>query len=215
MTALFHRLLLVLAQFGRDELVKQIEYLKIENEILRSRLPKHIRTTPAERAGLLEYGKRLGDSIKELITIVTPHTFMRWVQDEDKVVPKRVRKGGRSPIPDTIRELVVRIAHESGVGYSKILGELKKLGIRISRTFIHNILKEEGIHPDSRRVTGTWDHFLKRHAKTLWATDFAVKKVWTVTGLIDYYILFFIHVETRRVIVCPVTAHPDTEWMKQ
>jgi hypothetical protein len=81
MMVLFQRLLLVLAQFGQDELVKQIEYLKVENEILRSRLPKHIRTTPAERARLLEYGKRLGDAIKELVTIVTPRTFMRWMAE--------------------------------------------------------------------------------------------------------------------------------------
>jgi hypothetical protein len=58
---LFHRLLWVLAQFGQDELVRQIEYLKVENEILRSRLPKNIRTTPAEWARLREYGKRLGE----------------------------------------------------------------------------------------------------------------------------------------------------------
>jgi putative transposase len=104
MIALFQRLL-VLAEFGQDELVKQIEYLKLENEILRSRLPKHIRTTPAERARLIECGKRLGDAIKELITIVTPRTFMRWMQDEGKEAPKLVKKGGRPAISDTIREL--------------------------------------------------------------------------------------------------------------
>lgn len=214
MTGLFYRVLWVLAQFGQDELVKQIEYLKVENEILRSRLPKNIRTTPAERARLLAYGKRLGDAIKELITIVTPRTFMRWVQEEGNKPNKRNRKGGRQPIPDAIRKLVIRIARETGVGYSKILGELKKLGIRVSRTSIHNILKEEGLHPDSRGAD-MWDNFIKRHARTLWATDFATKKVWTLGGLMDYYILFFIHIETRRVIICPVTAHPDTEWMKQ
>jgi hypothetical protein len=38
MTALFQRLLFILAQFGQDELVRQIAYLKVENEILRSRV---------------------------------------------------------------------------------------------------------------------------------------------------------------------------------
>ncbi|QNN23304.1 transposase family protein [Planctomycetales bacterium ZRK34] len=137
------------------------------------------------------------------------------MQAEGNEAPKPVKQGGRPVISDTIRELVIRIARESGVGYSNILGELKKLGISISRTSIHNILIAEGLYPDPRRVTGTWENFIKRHAKTLWATDFATKKVLALGGFVDYFILFFIHIETRQVIVCPVTAHPDTEWMKQ
>ena len=134
-----------------------------------------IRTTPAERSRLLEYGKRLGDTIKELITIVTPRTFMRWVQAEDSKAPKRLKNGGRPAISDTIRELVIRIARETGVGYSKILGELKKLGIhKISRTTVINILKEEGLDPGPNRGRGSWDEFLKIHAKTLWACAFSL-----------------------------------------
>ena len=34
-------------------------------------------------------------------------------------------------------------------------------------------------------------------------------------GLITYYVLFFIHRESRRVSVAGFTRHPTEEWMKQ
>ena len=47
------------------------------------------------------------------------------------------------------------------------------------------------------------------------ATDFFTVEVLTVRGLITYYVLFFIHVESRRICVAGVTRHPDQEWMAQ
>ena len=34
-------------------------------------------------------------------------------------------------------------------------------------------------------------------------------------GLVTYYVLFFIHLESRRVDVAGITVHPDEPWMKQ
>ena len=39
------------------QLIDRIQYLKAENEILRARLPKHIKITPTERARLIRWGK--------------------------------------------------------------------------------------------------------------------------------------------------------------
>jgi transposase InsO family protein len=49
----------------------------------------------------------------------------------------------------------------------------------------------------------------------LWATDFFTTEVWTLGGLVTYYILFFIHLETRQVHIAGVTSHPHEAWMKQ
>ena len=49
----------------------QIQYLKAENNILRSRCNLKIMTTPQERTTLLQYGLPLGDSLKDIIGIVT------------------------------------------------------------------------------------------------------------------------------------------------
>jgi putative transposase len=80
---------------------------------------------------------------------------------------------------------------------------------------VRNILKAEGLDPGPKRGEGSWDEFIKRHAATLWATDFFSKKVWTARGPVDVFVLFFIHVGSRRVYLSGVTAHPNGQWMKQ
>ena len=37
----------------------------------------------------------------------------------------------------------------------------------------------------------------------------------TLRGLVTYYMLFFIHLESRRVDVAGITVHPDERWMQQ
>ena len=67
MTRLVHPLLLLIARATEKELVRMIEYLKTENKILRSKLPKRIEVTPAERAKLAKVGEQLGKKVRELI----------------------------------------------------------------------------------------------------------------------------------------------------
>jgi hypothetical protein len=47
------------------------------------------------------------------------------------------------------------------------------------------------------------------------ATDFFTTEVWTTCGLVTYYILFFIHLASRKVHVAGVTPHPSARWMTQ
>src|SRR5256886_6580861 len=46
-------------------------------------------------------------------------------------------------------------------------------------------------------------------------TDFFTVEVLTLRGLITYYVLFFIHLESRRICLAGVTRHPNQEWMEQ
>ena len=46
-------------------------------------------------------------------------------------------------------------------------------------------------------------------------TDFFTTEVLTLRGLVTYYVLFFIHLECRRVDIAGITVHPDERWMKQ
>jgi putative transposase len=205
---------MLIARATEKELVLYIEYLKAENRILRNKLPKRIHVSPAERSKLLKLGVRLGPAIKELITIVHSRTFARWVS-ESRSGAKR-RKRGRPRKPEEVRELIVRMAKDTGWGYRRIHGELKKLRIHnISRSTVARVLKENGFDPGPKRGEGTWHEFVRRHMKTLWATDFFTKTVWTLRGPVTYYILFFIHIETRRVHIAGVTSNPDGVWMVQ
>lgn len=108
---------------------------------------------------------------------------------------------GRKGTPESIREIVVRLAKETGWGYGRIVGELKKLRIQcVGRTTVRKILKEEGIHPGPQRGPGTWHEFVKTHAETLWQADFFTKPVVTKTGIKQAFVLAILHVNSRRVI---------------
>jgi transposase InsO family protein len=56
---------------------------------------------------------------------------------------------------------------------------------------------------------------LRTHLDVLVATDFFTAEVWTLGGLVTYYVLFFIHLGTREVHVAGVTPHPNQAWMMQ
>ncbi len=196
----YPHLLKTLLNTDEHHLRAKVQFLKAENEILRSRLPKQIRTTPAERARLIRLSKPLGSTIIELITVVSPRTFTRWMSSGG-AKGKRIarKKTGRRQVPEPIQRLVLRIAEETGAGYTKIRGELKKLGIRISRKTIKNILKRNGMTPDPHRGEGKWDQFLKMHIQTLWACDFICANVWALKGLRQYWMVLFIHLGSRRI----------------
>lgn len=65
------------------------------------------------------------------------------------------------------------MAKDSSWGYRRIFGEMKKLRIKVSRSTVARVLKENGFDPGPKRGEGTWDEFIRRHLKTLWACDCA------------------------------------------
>ena len=150
---------MVILNFSENQLAQIIEYLREENKILRGKLPKRITLTDREKARLVKYGKTLGSGIRSVVTIVSPRTFLRWVKGE-KVAGKSKRKPGRPKTDIEVRDLILKIARETGWGFTRILGELKKLGVRVSRTTVLNILTEAGNRdpnnsPSRRRRIGS------------------------------------------------------------
>jgi putative transposase len=205
------RLLILLAHASERELARHVQHLKHENRVLRARLPEHIKTTPAERARLLKYGLPVGPAINELITIVTPGTFHRWVREAQDQKRKKVGKVGRPKTPLDIKKLILKIARDTDWGYTRVLGELRKLtSQRISRQTVANIMRKAGLEPGPQRGEKTWDEFVKMHAHTLWQRDFFAKRAWTLRGLRYLYVLVFLNVATRKVFVTKATEHPNT-----
>ena len=79
-----------------------------------------------------------------------------------------------------------------------------------------NILKRHSISPaPKRKQTTPWKEFIRTHMDMLVATDFFTAEVWTLGGLVTYYVLFFIHLSSRKVQVAGVTPHPNEAWMVQ
>jgi hypothetical protein len=161
MLRLTQKLLAFLGAADDLELAQQIQFLKVENKIMRSKLPERVSLTEQERKRLLKFGKLVGAAIKELITIVSPRTFARWLsgESESKRAAKKLNSPGRPRTPEEIRDLIVRLADENAWGYTRILGELKKLGIGgVSRSTIANILKEYGFETAPKRGERTILH---------------------------------------------------------
>src|SRR6184192_4086620 len=103
-----------------------------------------------------------------------------------------------------------------GGGYDRIVGAMANLGHRLSDQTVGNILRRHDIPPaPKRKQTTSWKDFIRAHMAVLVATDFFTVEVLTLKGLITYYVLFFIHLESRRICLAGVTRHPDQEWMEQ
>ena len=215
MGRIFQPLLFMLARCTRNELIRHIEFLKTENEMLRARIPyQKITLTPVERARLLKLGEAIGPAIKQLLSIVTHQTYLRWRRMIAKQPPRW--RMGRPKTPPEVEALVLKIARETGWGYTRILGELRKLGMtKISRQTVVNILKRHGLEPGPKRGPGTWDELLKMHAETLWQCDFFSKRVISRYRIRQVFALVFINVATRRVHVSACTGSPTTEWVAE
>jgi len=62
------------------------------------------------------------------------------------------------------------------------------------------VLRRYGLPPaPERKRTTTWAAFIRTHVDLLACTDFLTAEVLTLRGLVTYYVLFYIHLESRRV----------------
>jgi transposase InsO family protein len=204
-----------------QELLLRNEYLVTENRLLRQQITGRVYLTNGERRSLAEIGKRLGkQALEEIATIVKPDTILAWHRKlaAQKFDGSARRKApGRPSIDAELEALVVRMAQENrSWGYDRIVGALQHLGYTISDQTVGNILKRHGIPPaPERKKTTTWKEFIRTHMDVLVATDFFTTEVWTLGGLVTYYVLFFIHLASRKVYIAGITPYPDQHWMMQ
>jgi transposase InsO family protein len=204
-----------------EELLLRNEYLTAENRILRAQIKGRMQLTDVERQTLAEIAKKLGKkALEDVAQIVKPDTILAWQRKlaANKFDGSARRKSpGRPRVEKELEDLVVKMAKENrGWGYDRLASALAHLGYEISDQTVGNILKRRGIPTaPERRETTTWKAFIRTHMDVLWATDFFTTEVWTLGGLVTYYILFFIHVESRQVHIAGVTPHPNETWMKQ
>jgi transposase InsO family protein len=127
------------------------------------------------------------------------------------------RKRGRPRTAGWIRGQVIAMARENpDWGCARIAGQIKSLGGKVSTETVRSILRAHNLDPTPERTSqGTWAQFLGRHWEALWATDFFTVDVLTFTGVMNYYVCFFIELHTRRVVIGGITTNPDGEFMKQ
>jgi hypothetical protein len=146
--------------------------------------------------------------------LVTPGTVLRWHKRLATHRWQQPRAPGRPPIGQDLVELIVRLAEDNhSWGYTRIQGELRRLGHRVAAATIRKTLRTHRLPPAPTRSTDhTWRAFLRAHAKTLLACDFFHVDLVDLTRV---YVFFVIECQTRRVHVLGVTRYPNAAWVTQ
>jgi putative transposase len=176
-----------------------------------------MRLTDEQRRRLAAVGAPLGRRLlAKIAAIVTADTILRWHRH---LISRKwtysTRRSGRPSVLPEIRRLVMRMASENpSWGCTRLQGALKNLGHRVARSAIATILKQQGNPPSGERPT-PWAVFLNAHWGAFVAADFFTTEVWTVRGLITYYTLFVIELNTRRVRIVGSTPYPDEAFVLQ
>jgi len=205
-----------------EHLIHRNEYLLAENRILHGRVKDRMLFTDSERITLARAARPIGRAVlQEIATLVTPDTLLRWHRRlVENITPPQTGKRagpGRPATDAAVVELVLRMARENpSWGYDRIAGALAQLGYTISGTTIGNILKQHGVEPaPDRRRRMPWSEFIAAHKDVLLGCDFFTREVWTLVGPVTCYVLFFIHVASRKVYVAGMTRNPNEQWMQQ
>jgi putative transposase len=212
-----------------QELLGRNEYLAAENRIMKAQLKGRLKLSDAKREALGEIGHRLGSKVlADVATIAQPDTILGWYRKlvACKFDGSRARRGsGRPRIKREVEQLIIREAEQLIIrmasenrdwGYDRIAGALANLGYQISDQTVGNVLRRHGLPPaPERKRTTTWAAFVRTHLALLAGTDFFTAEVLTLRGLVTYYVLFSIHLESRRVDIAGLTVHPNEAWMKQ
>jgi transposase InsO family protein len=196
---------------------ESIAYLIEENRLLRRQLGgRRLRLTDEIRRRLAARAYRVGRAaLREIATIATPDTLLRWHRELIARKWTYARRSGPRGVLCEIRQLVVRMATENPTwGYTRIQGSLKNVGHCVGRSTIRRILKAGGLPPVPQRPT-SWQTFLRAHWGAIAGADFFTTEVWTWRGLVTYYTVFVIDLASRRVQILGSRPHPNALFMQQ
>ncbi len=86
-----------------------------------------------------------------------------------------------------------------------MVGECRKLDVRVSAISVRTVLRRRGVGPAPRRGGPSWTQVLRTQATGMLACDLLTVEG---IGLTRLYVLFVIELERRRVHLAGITAHP-------
>jgi putative transposase len=199
-----------------------IEYLRMENRILREKLGhKRIILNESQKRRLATAAMKLGkDLLRQFGTLFSPDTILRWHRWFIARKYDGSDRRGRGPVPtkaNMIRKLVLEMAESNpSWGYGHIHGELKGLGYDVSWQTVRRIMLDHGLLPDpDKPYKTTWNTFIKSHWERICACDFFSVEAWSPKGLRRYMVFFVIELATRKVEIVGIHTDPCETQMIQ
>jgi putative transposase len=161
-------LLIMLIEYYQAKRCAQIQFMKLQIELLWARLDgNRVILTAEERVRMLRAGAVMDHDVKDVLEIVEVKTYKKWLREAK--AGRETGRVGRPKILESIREVIIRLATENlGWGLRRIVGELKKLALRPGRSTVRRVLMEEGVLPDPYRhapkgMVTPWRSFIKGH----------------------------------------------------
>jgi len=184
-----------------------IPFLIIQLQIFaRSKGKLKFSPTPKERIDLILLYKALNRPLS-LCFAFSYQTFDLWVRQSISKNSSIPQKKGRPEIIQQIKELIVTLKIDNPInGYTKLVGELLKLGISVSRTTIRNILRDFNFSPKPKKWFPSFSSILN----SLYSMDFKIIQ----SGSKKIFTLFIIRNLTREIEIFNTTLNPNPEWLK-
>jgi putative transposase len=190
--------------------------LCLENLALRHQVAIDKQTVPRPRLRPIDrllwgWLSRLWSGWQEALAFVQPRTVIAWQRKRFRAHWRRLsqqRTPGRPALAREVRDLIrQRWQANPTWGSSRIVGELRKLGIEVAKSTVEKYRTRPKQPPSP-----TWKTFLKNHGQDLVALDFFV--VPTVTFRVLFVLVILAH-GRRRVVHFHVTEHPTAQWTAQ
>ena len=203
--------LLRLSRHDNEELAVEVVMLRHEVAVLRRQVFRPA-LQPSDRALLAGLSRHLGHWRLGRF-FVQPETLLRWHRDLVRRKWTYGHRSGRPSIPAGTVAIILRLARENPTwGYRRIQGELARMGVVLAPSSVWTILRRHNIDPSPMRTGRSWQEFLRSQASSMLACDFFTVDTVLLKRL---YVLFFIELDTRRVHMMGITAHPTGAWVVQ
>ena len=198
---------------GKGELIAENALLR-QQVIILQRQTKRPVLTQRDR-GLLVVLARWARRWKDALAIVKPDTLLGWHRQGFRLYWRRKScTTSRQPrIAQETIELIKQMAVENRLwGAKRIRGELKKLGVQVSKRTIQRYMRQARKALPPRTSGQTWATFLKNHGHEIWACDFL-----QVYDLLfrPMFAFFIVELGSRRVVHVGVTRAPSDAWVAQ
>jgi putative transposase len=211
MKAILLSILSFIACSFRSRFSMQLEILALRHQLnVYHRRVKRPIIKPADRL-FWEWLSKLWSGWRHAMVIVKPETVLAWQRKRFREHWARLsRRGlpGRPKVLEEIRDLIRTISSANPTwGTPRIVGELRKLGIDVSKATV-DAYKVNHPKPPST----TWRSFLKNHINDLACIDFFT--VPTVRFKV-LFVFLVLSLHRRMVVHFNVTEHPTASWTAQ